>query len=711
MAVPNVVDIKLAWNQLTSEVMTSLFLYGTMKPPQELNDRVKDPDRQVTVTLDTSGFMGPGGPGSYANPTEVPFLKILFGDPLILKQYMQVRGLMDDHPYTIGELKQLALNRHVPLGDHFKQVLQQYTLDTSVNNYTNRTYIYNTEKFDLSDDTIIIFNTSKAGLTPVVKNLTFKPESDNFDFNGGDSVTNVGNTQLLIPNINPQSIGKAVIINFDDSPSPIRNATYTAADYAADKDKYNSINSSKEFATIPAYFAMNALVNSLVNSKTVEYSRDGKNIIYGTTGNDIRMPTTPRAGVIMVGGTGNDALVGSDLADIMMGGKDNDSLRGGDGMDQYIFKKDDGHDVIEDSNGAGVIILDGVALPSAEMANYKGETKQNGHVVEVWSVDGGRVIYTLDALAKTLLISGSALGTSSDIKITKVDVPRLRNSGYLGISLKSKKNLALVEGTGSNVWSQRDFDIANLAGKSSSLIENTGKTFTVYLNQTASAGDVFTLSLSDLQDKFWAILGDSTVAANGAVIKLVDGQTQVSFALVQHGDLEADASVALSVTYTGIDGTISSNSFGVDLKDTGDRVMTYNGDQRPSVKSDDGVTFDWTVSVYQPDGSLSNSTAEEGFSDSIIGSAGRDKIFGLAGNDALDGGAGADEIEGGDGDDLIGGGAGSDHILGGDGNDYIASSATLNVGRRRRTDDTWHAPNGEQVKSQGALWAPRYTQV
>jgi hypothetical protein len=58
--------------------MTSLFLYRTKTPPPDLNDRVLEPSRKVTVQLNTADFMSAGAPTSYANPSQVPFVKLLF---------------------------------------------------------------------------------------------------------------------------------------------------------------------------------------------------------------------------------------------------------------------------------------------------------------------------------------------------------------------------------------------------------------------------------------------------------------------------------------------------------------------------------------------------------------------------------------------------------------------------------------------------------
>jgi hypothetical protein len=122
--------------------------------------------------------------------------------------------------------------------------------------------------------------------------------------------------------------------------------------------------------------------------------------------------------------------------------------------------------------------------------------------------------------------------------------------------------------------------VHSLTGTAANVAENNGAFFTVYLNAAATAGDTVTLAFARLGDKFQAILGDSTVAADGAVITLVDGQTEVRFALVQTGELSADATGALSVRYRGSDQHVTSNSFAINLKDAGEATRTYNGEAR-----------------------------------------------------------------------------------------------------------------------------------
>jgi Ca2+-binding RTX toxin-like protein len=115
-------------------------------------------------------------------------------------------------------------------------------------------------------------------------------------------------------------------------------------------------------------------------------------------------------------------------------------------------------------------------------------------------------------------------------------------------------------------------------------------------------------------------------------------------------------------------------------------------------------TYKWSATSWGADGTLLGGIAEANFADAIGGTSGNDKTNGFGGNDALSGNAGNDEIDGGVGDDLIGGGTGSDHISGGDGKDFINSSATLNVYKRYKPDDSWSPPGGQVVVTQGPGW-------
>ena len=411
---------------------------------------------------------------------------------------------------------------------------------------------------------------------------------------------------------------------------------------------------------------------------------------------------------VLTGGTVTDLLMGNAGADVLMGDGGNDMLIGGSGLDTYIVGN--GKDTIRDNtDGEGLLRTEG----GVTLVGGKAAGKNN-----TWVGAQGETYTFLPTQAAqlgTLIISN--LGAGNEVRIEKFDLALAQSSvGYLGIKLDNTSKLAIKDGTGSNPFVDFNFTPALLTG-TSAVVEGAGKTYTLFLNVAAKAGETITLALSSLADKFKAILGDSVVDADGAVITLAEGQTQVSFALVQQGEVAADGSLQLSATYAGTDQSVSSNAWSINLQDAGEISQTMNGDQRAKIigvgqetqlhitadKPSYG-TYAWNETSWAADGTLNNGLAEADFSDVLRGTAGNDKINGLGGNDALDGGAGNDQIDGGVGDDLIGGGTGSDTIKGGDGNDYINSSATLNVSLRSKPTDSWSPPAGQVVLTQGALW-------
>ena len=363
------------------------------------------------------------------------------------------------------------------------------------------------------------------------------------------------------------------------------------------------------------------------------------------------------------GGSKDDVIFAGTGTDTLNGQGGNDKLYGGAGSDTYQFTSAFGKDLVFDADGQGTIQIDGTTLGTAKGIGTRG----------AWAFELGGGVYAglavyddaRSSTGKRLVITRGA-DSADTITIDNFDLSKAQGSqGYLGIKLGSTQ-LAITASSASNVWSDLNFNLASLSGQTSRMVEGTGKSFTVYLNQGAKAGDTVTLALSALGDKFQAILGDSVVAANGAVITLAEGQTQVSFALVQEGEVTSDASLQLSASYTGANSSATSNAWGVNLSDAGALTKTYTGDQRaPTIASG---TYDWGVTSWAADGTLTGGVAEAGFADVLEGSTGNDKLSGLGGNDALDGGAGNDQIDG------MGE---SYYLLDGDGRDVIFGDASL----------------------------------
>ncbi len=96
------------------------------------------------------------------------------------------------------------------------------------------------------------------------------------------------------------------------------------------------------------------------------------------------------------------------------------------------------------------------------------------------------------------------------------------------------------------------------------------------LSAGAKVGDTLTLRYSGANGTK-VILGDTTVDANGAVITLVEGQTQARFALVLDGDLGADTQGSLSVTYSGDGQSAGSNIWVLNMTAAAEADATLTG--------------------------------------------------------------------------------------------------------------------------------------
>lgn len=414
----------------------------------------------------------------------------------------------------------------------------------------------------------------------------------------------------------------------------------------------------------------------------------------------------------LIGYGGNDYLEGGSGDDTVDGGEGNDILVGGTGNDIYVFTSAWGKDTILDGDNSGSIQIDGATL---------GKAKAGGkHNLWVADLDtGGKVemsVYdsTSSTTGKELVIRSAG----NTITINNFNLAAAQTeTGYLGIKLDNTAKVIIKQGTGANPFADPSFDPAAVNGTSAGN-EGGGSLYTVFLSAVAKAGDTLTLALSGLADKFKAVLGDSKVDAHGAVIALAEGQTQVSFSLVQEGELAENASTQLSVTYRSGEESesITSNTWGINLADAGQADKTYNGDQRallrgleidPQITADDSAfnTYKWSATSWAADGTLVGGVAQANFHDVITGSTGNDKINGKGGNDALDGGDGNDEIDGGIGDDLIGGGAGSDNIKGGAGNDTILSATGLSALQRNKPDEQYTLPPYTTLRTAGPTWA------
>lgn len=302
-------------------------------------------------------------------------------------------------------------------------------------------------------------------------------------------------------------------------------------------------------------------------------------VIFGTTATDN-----------LYGGVEDDRLYGGDSIDKLEGKGGNDYLEGGSGEDTYVFYDAFGQDTITDTDGQGSIDLGGSTLGTFQGTGTRGVYTfklDNGQyaglaVYEDSSSSTGSTVY------KAVIVKGQ--DTANSITINNFDLAAAKsNAGYLGIKLAPTKLVFAAIGSAlaaqGNPYTQRDFNDATVSG-SSSFGQGAGKGFVVYLSQAAQKNQTIVLKvLGAIGQGLQAILGDSTVDADGAVITLAEGQTQVSFALVSDEDISADQTGAISVSLHTAQGDtpqvpVGSNSWDLTLKDSAQAQRTLLGDQR-----------------------------------------------------------------------------------------------------------------------------------
>lgn len=120
---------------------------------------------------------------------------------------------------------------------------------------------------------------------------------------------------------------------------------------------------------------------------------------------------------------GNDFLQGDDGNDILDGGSGQDKLMGGRGSDRYIFEAAFGNDIINDTDGQGLLEISGISS-SQQTGRRVGEN--------LWRSADGKITYSLsEQSAATAVLLVSISGQSDTISIVGW------KNGNLGITLDS----------------------------------------------------------------------------------------------------------------------------------------------------------------------------------------------------------------------------------------------------------------------------------
>ena len=380
----------------------------------------------------------------------------------------------------------------------------------------------------------------------------------------------------------------------------------------------------------------------------------------------------------MLSGTRGGQLNGGDGDDMLVGRGGADRLEGGSGSDTYVFGANAGRDTLIDSDGQGRIRVAGRtdALSGSTEACELDSLRRR-----LWR-DADGIEYIQDG--KDLIIGGGALG-AGEIRLQDFD---FRN-GALGITLKPDNKVAI--GTAGEANPFLEGGDGGAAHGPLDLAEGLSRSLRIFLNGRAQAGDTLTLALSGGEGADYAIVnGAEQIDFTGGPVQLelAAGQTEIAVAFLNTGDVDDDASLALTAAWQPADPDQSaSEGYSLTLNldaaeepdwagDAFDRTIV--GDQAPLDFDPDEAGVQTRIDEL---GNLITDQPEPGRADTLYDSAGADRIEAgdgddslfayRGGNDLLDGGGGDDEIEAGAGDDRVLGGAGRDVLRGQAGDDRM----------------------------------------
>ena len=604
----------------TTEVM-SLYLYGSLIAPT-----AKDSAALIRVggtgltTVDVSldHFMSSGA-GRFATASRSPVVDRFFGDIYDPNGIVLAPGI-----YKFGDLSVLYG------GAKRTFTLDQKYLADDVSDYVERVWVYNNTRFSLDIGARFVV---LADGTRRINNLEIKPDQENFDFVGGDGLTNFLNTSAE-KIVDPSGIGTKVNITFTDDQS---SRTYTYQDYLVDQarettDGFGALHLS-ELATLPQAL-FNAGVTNFVASDNlaISYGSDQNDIVHANRlANHLTLGTAAAIGQSAHLGPGDDTFFGD-------WGK-TFRVDGGDGLDIADFTTRHGF-------GGAEVTLKNVEFAFGSVFSDKFTLiNRSGPIV----LDAGR--------GDDTIIGGAAgdtlIGGAGDDSITATSTLGLFQGGA------GKDTLSFEfapQGIALDLTAGSDFEIL------------VGSDFSDVL---VGSRTVFARAGSDTVD--------GTVNAD-----MLDGGTGSD--LLNGGD-GADTLLG------GADADTLNGGLGADSLDggAGKDVLNSDGGTDQLVGGSDADTLNGAGGADSLDGGTGADVLNGGGgNDMLFGGASDPAEVGNQIN------SGADNLYGGGGNDTLIGGDGVDYLSGGVGNDQIELSG-LDVGDGGLGDDTYVIAEGVQV--------------
>jgi Ca2+-binding RTX toxin-like protein len=348
----------------------------------------------------------------------------------------------------------------------------------------------------------------------------------------------------------------------------------------------------------------------------------------------------------VVGGSGNDQIIGNEQNNQIDGGAGADQMAGGEGNDTYVLRAGDGGsnrdpDVIRENVGEG---FDTIQIIGVSVAGVRLETSP-----------------TRDFMRLELQNEDRSF-TYADIYAPDGDVGQRIEQ----ILFDDGKVWDLTKHNGAPVA------VDDLARHAAFNTATTFQALDLLANDTDVNGD--TLHLVSVSHP-----------VNGIVSLGIDGNPIFTPATAYIGPA--------SFSYTISDGELESTA-------TVHLAIDAPPAHRPSNGDDVLIGGDGEDQI---NGGNGNDTVVGGAGDdALVGGNGNDLLFGGEGNDRLNGGNGVDVLTGGRGDDNLQAGNGDDGLAGDEGNDMLLGGNgddTMNGGEG---DDSLRGGNGTDILEGGA---------
>ena len=321
-----------------ADYVTNYFLYGQSPTPSHLFDEnlIRPSSATTSFVVDAQSYMDKVG--RFALPSQFEIIQKFFSLSYSYNSKLDSSGNVTY--WTKQEIADmLGLSN-----SFYGLVVRQFEHDDGVGDYAERTLVWNSAGFKISDDAQFWID---ADGTRHIENFAIVPIEDasgideNFDLQSDSIITQLGNDFLLPEKLDPYNIGRRVNIDIQGN---ISRKSYNVLDYTSDLQTAANWSS-------PTLGSLKSSVDVLLDdlhSRGIISPVDGQGrpIEYGTIGNDNLTPKADQfhyyenlsnVGSVLIGGSGDDVITGSAYSDRLIAGADNDTLAGLGGDDLFDF--------------------------------------------------------------------------------------------------------------------------------------------------------------------------------------------------------------------------------------------------------------------------------------------------------------------------------------------------------------------------------------